>query len=93
MEDPGQAVASSSQQDPGKQVYSTYCRNCHGSNGDLGLSGAANLMESNLPKEELTDIISNGRNNMQSFKGLLSEKQIDRVSDYIITLRKSDSAK
>lgn len=71
----------------GKKVYSQYCKLCHGADGQLGLNNAANLATSTLSKEEMIEVITNGRNTMQSYENILSEAQIDAVADYLLTLR------
>lgn len=72
----------------GFKTYENYCKACHGSDGKLGLSGAANLAASILSKQEVTQVVTNGRRLMAPFKGKLSDEQIDEVSDYVLTLRK-----
>lgn len=72
----------------GKMLYSSYCTDCHGANGDLGLSGAANLMVSELNEEEIHSIISNGRKKMPAYKEVLNNEQIDELSRYVLSLKK-----
>ena len=71
----------------GKTIFTTNCRLCHGADGQLGLNGASNLKESQLTKEELRQVITHGRNMMQPFKSILSEKEINAVAEYLLTLR------
>jgi len=74
----------------GEKVYKQYCVTCHGLYGDMGASGAFNLVDSKLSMEERVAVISNGREgtNMVGFKSILKEDQIQAVSKYIETLRK-----
>jgi len=72
----------------GAKVYKQYCVTCHGVNGDMGASGAFNLVESKLSLEERISVITNGRNTMTPFKGLLSEAKIKAVAEYTETLKK-----
>lgn len=71
----------------GKKVYMANCKLCHGADGQLGLNGASNLALSILTKSEAVEIITHGRNTMQPFETLLTEKEIDAVAEYILTLR------
>ena len=71
----------------GGKVYKQYCVTCHGLYGDMGASGAANLQESVLEKEERVAVITNGRNVMTGFKALLSEEKINAVAEYTFTLK------
>ena len=45
---------------PGEEVYVKHCKLCHGSSGDLGLSGAANLKISVLNNAEIMTVVSDG---------------------------------
>lgn len=73
---------------PGLKVFKTYCVTCHGDDGKLGLSGAADLSASTLSKDEAVNVITNGRKVMAPYKSVLSPEQIDQVADHILTLRK-----
>ncbi len=75
-------------QPPGKEVYTKSCRLCHGTDGGLGLSGAANLKMSALSVDEIKTVVENGRKGMPAWKAQLSAEQIQQVSEYVITLRK-----
>lgn len=72
----------------GEKVYKQYCVTCHGVYGDMGASGAFNLTESSLTMEEKIDVITNGRNTMTPFKGLLSDAKIKAVAEYTEKLKK-----
>lgn len=74
----------------GRKVYMQQCTLCHGADGKLQLSGATNLATSQLSKPEIIEVVTNGRNNMQPFSGLLSDAHISAVSEYIITLRETN---
>ncbi len=71
----------------GYRKYEQYCTLCHGADGKYGFGGAANLAVSVLDKTAIKEIIKNGKKTMTPFAGILSEKEIDDVTDYIITLR------
>ena len=72
----------------GEKVYKQYCVTCHGVYGDMGASGAANLTESKLTTDEKINVVTNGRNTMTPFKGLLSEAKIKAVVEYTEKLKK-----
>jgi mono/diheme cytochrome c family protein len=67
----------------GHEVYRARCKICHGLDGALGLSGAANLVQSKLDEDSAYQVILLGRNGMQSFQGALNEDEIRAVIDYL----------
>lgn len=67
----------------GYKVYSAVCRICHGVDGSMGASGAANLTISQLSEEEAIAVITKGRNTMQAFENQLTEEEINAVAAYI----------
>lgn len=82
------AAAKKKKKVDGERVYKQYCVTCHGVYGDMGASGAANLTESKLTIDEKLNIVTNGRNTMTPFKGLLSEAKIKAVVEYTEKLKK-----
>lgn len=70
----------------GKKTYSTYCVACHGADGMLALNGAKKFPESTLGLEERISIITNGKNLMTPFKGILKEEEIKQVAAYTMKL-------
>lgn len=82
------SAAPGTNSNPGFTTFKTYCVTCHGKDGKLGLSGAANLSASTLSKQEAIEVISNGRKLMAPYKSILSPQEIEAVADYILTLRK-----
>lgn len=73
---------------PGMLVYTKHCKLCHGTKGDLGISGAANLSITLLTQDEIKQVVFNGRKGMPAWKGQLSEQEIQEVSAYVLTLKK-----
>lgn len=73
----------------GKDLYQTYCLNCHGASGQGELPGMPNfargqgLMQADLA---LFETISAGRSAMPAFRGVLDEQEILDVIAYIRTL-------
>ena len=74
MNKPEQDLSQASEAEVGKALYENYCQNCHGPNGDAGLSGAKNLKLTMLSAEEQANIISNGKGVMPCFKNLSSNE-------------------
>ena len=70
----------------GKTLFTTYCVSCHGGKGNLGLNGEKNLQKSTLTIKERADIITNGKNNMNPFKGIITPEEIGLVAQYSQTL-------
>jgi len=68
-------------------LYLTRCAGCHGTDGNLQLSGAKALSASTLKKEEVVSQIKMGKGNMPPFEGRLSEKEFDALADYVLTFR------
>ena len=86
-EKPAKKAAAKKKVD-GKKIYRQYCITCHGVNGDMGASGAFDLTTSKLTLDEKIAVITNGRNTMTPFKGLLSEAKIKAVAEFTETLQK-----
>ncbi|MFI5203067.1 MAG: c-type cytochrome [Flavobacteriales bacterium] len=72
----------------GKTIYSHQCTLCHGSNGDLGASGASPLSISKLDLKQRIEVITNGRGKMMPYSGLITEAEIKVVAEYLETLKK-----
>jgi mono/diheme cytochrome c family protein len=69
----------------GKAIFaSAGCTGCH-TLADAGSTGTVgpNLDEANPSKELAVDRVTNGQGGMPSFKGQLSEKQIQAVAEYV----------
>ena len=76
-----------SNKNKGQLIFEKNCVTCHGLKGDLQVSGASDLTRSNLEKEQLINVIKDGRNAMNPYKGILTESQIDSVANYVYQLR------
>jgi len=73
----------------GERLFLQNCASCHGENGDLGASGAANLTTSRLDKSSILEIISLGKNGMPSFKGVInSASEMDSLVNYVSNLQR-----
>jgi mono/diheme cytochrome c family protein len=61
---------------------------CHGPDGKMNASGAADLSVSQMNIEQRIEIIKNGKGIMFSFQAQLSEEQIKAVAAYLDELKK-----
>lgn len=71
----------------GKKIFRQYCVTCHGVDGTMGANGAHDLSKSELPLTDRINVITNGRNTMTPFKGLLSDEKIAAVAAYTLELK------
>ncbi len=73
----------------GKETFGKLCVACHGSTGNMALNGAKKFGESTLSLDERILVITNGRNLMTPYKGILSEEEIKAVAAYTVELTNS----
>jgi mono/diheme cytochrome c family protein len=68
----------------GKAIFTANCGSCH-TLADAGTSGSVgpNLDEAKPSRELAIQRVSNGKGVMPSFKGRLSDEQIQAVADYV----------
>ena len=76
------------QQTTGKEIFESNCSKCHGKEGTKKGFGVKSLQKSQLTTAENTEIITNGKGKMPSWKGSLTTEQINQVVGYIEELRK-----
>lgn len=82
--------------DAGKSTYATKCSICHGPDGHGNTPIGKNLKIKDFHSPEvqgmsdadLKSVITNGKNKMPSFKGKLTDAQIDQVLAYVRQLGK-----
>jgi cytochrome c6 len=72
----------------GQAIYKKYCVVCHGADGKLGLNGSKDISVSLLTEAQRIEQITNGKNTMTPFKGILSPEEIKAVAAYSMTLTK-----
>ncbi len=65
----------------GKSLYEAKCMVCHGSDGKLGISGAADLSASVLDVAGIKEVILHGKNMMQPVS--VSEEEAVMIADYV----------
>ncbi len=68
-------------------VYTTYCVQCHGTDGKKGVLGAKDLTISVLSNQEKIEVITQGRRSMPSYKESMSAQEIKDVAAYIENLK------
>jgi len=66
----------------GEKIFKTYCITCHGIDGKMGLNGAKDLALAETTLEERIDQITNGKNLMTAFDGILTAEEIKAVAEY-----------
>jgi mono/diheme cytochrome c family protein len=64
-----------------EKLFQTYCTACHDNTG-LGSHGGANLMNA---AKDAKFVITTGRDDMPSFKGVLNPEQLRDVAGHITT--------
>ncbi len=67
----------------GEMLYTRYCRACHGIDGTKQFSGAFDLKNSTLNQMEMMEVIINGRNQMISYKKVLTESEVGSIIEHI----------
>ena len=73
----------------GEQLYQINCVRCHGSDGNKGASGAKQLSKSKLSKNQIIDIIKNGKGVMPSYKNTIKgDSSFIWLAEYVETLKK-----
>lgn len=72
--------------DNGQQLYLTHCAGCHGIDGISAIPEAKNFSRANFlaqPDQDLIDIISSGRNTMPAYLGILNDREILDIINYL----------
>ena len=72
----------------GQKIYTEHCSRCHGDDGKLGMSGAADLSVSTLDIPARIDVIKNGKNGIMPAYVTIGDDQIKTVAEYIESLKK-----
>jgi cytochrome c6 len=71
----------------GEKTFLKYCVTCHGKDGKLGLNGSKDINVSTLSFQERILLVTNGKNTMTPFKGILSDAEIADVVAYSMTFK------
>ncbi len=72
----------------GKEIYNAACIECHGADGNKEIMGADNLNVSTMDFSLRIETIKNGAGEMNGFKGILTDEQINAAAVYSETLKK-----
>lgn len=72
----------------GQTLYEANCTTCHGNDGKLGVLGAKDLSVTAFTKDQMIEIITNGKNTMTPFAAMLSAEETNAVAEYVQTLKK-----
>jgi mono/diheme cytochrome c family protein len=72
----------------GQTIFVQQCATCHGEDGAKELSGAANLIQSQLNLTDRKQVIAKGRGLMPAFGEQLSEQELEEVAAYTMTFKK-----
>jgi mono/diheme cytochrome c family protein len=67
-------------------VFIKRCATCHGSEGNLQMSGAKKLTESVLSSDEIKNQIIHGKAGMPPFESMLTVQEIDALTAYCMKL-------
>ena len=71
-----------------QSLYEANCTSCHGEDGKLCVLGAKDLSVSSLSKEQMIEIITDGKSTMTPFGSVMSKEEVSQVADYVQTLKK-----
>lgn len=73
-----------------KSVYILNCASCHGEDGQLGASGAANLLVSNMTEAQIRHTILKGNNKgMMPYEEILTTREIDGLVGIVKSLQQT----
>jgi len=71
-----------------EELYGANCAACHGLDGKLSAGGAQDLTQSTITRDEILDVIRNGRKGMPPHDHISSDKaDFEDLADLIINLR------
>jgi cytochrome c oxidase subunit 2 len=70
----------------GSAIFRGNCAVCHGTNGEGGYG--ANLQASTLSRPEIINVVTNGRDAMEAWGGILDPDEIEAVARYVKNLQK-----
>lgn len=89
-------LAAQKENTPGAEVYMNYCSACHGKNleGGQAPSLLTTKWKHGDSKKAIMQTIRKGVANtpMMAWENMLSDKQIEAVTDYMLTLKKKRPA-
>lgn len=74
---------------PGADIYKDQCTLCHGKDGRLGINGAKDLTLSSLTRDEMIQVVTNGKGLMMPYQRVLDPKEIEAVVHHVRSLKVS----
>ena len=83
------ALALAADTGNGAKIFSVHCVGCH-PNGNNIIRRGKNLRKKALHRynmnsvEAITNIVTNGKNNMSAYQGRLSQQEIENVAAYVL---------
>lgn len=81
------SIKTSEVKSAGQSLYESNCTSCHGEDGKLCALSAKDLSVTNFSKEQMEEIIANGKSTMTPFGNMLNKEEISAVADYVETLK------
>lgn len=66
-----------------ERLYNIHCAACHKSDGTGGISGAKNLVTTNLKAEDIAKVIAKGQGDMMPFESILKPEEIDAMAAFV----------
>jgi mono/diheme cytochrome c family protein len=75
--------AADAGQTDAETIYKRNCMSCHGGNLEGKMGPALQKAGSKWTKEQITDILREGKNGMPSFKNRLDEQQIETLAAWL----------
>lgn len=77
------------QTEDARTVYTLHCASCHGQDGKLKASNAADLSKSIISEAGIRRTILNGnKKGMMPYKDILSKREVEGLVKFVKTLRK-----
>ena len=71
-------------------VYMLNCASCHGEDGQLGASGAANLVASKMTEAQIKTTILKGNNKgMMPYEEILSPREVNALVEVVKSLQQT----
>ena len=71
----------------GKKLFKIHCVSCHGVNGNQAIEGKI-LTKTKYKRPQMITQMYYGKGLMSSFKGVVSEKEMVAISEYVTNLKK-----
>lgn len=82
------AQSTSGSSRSGAQLFRVYCQKCHSTDGTKSLAPSLYhaMRSTGFSESQMRKIISDGKNTMPPFHRRLTEKELDKLIEYLKTL-------